>query len=47
VCRDEVLDALSAVGVTLKPELADIIIERSGTDGQGRVHYKDLLGLLA
>ena len=45
-CRDQVLDALAAVGVPMKPSLAETLMKCCGSDAQGRVKIADLRRML-
>ena len=45
-CRDQVLDALAAVGVPMKPSLAETLMKCCGSDIQGKVKITDLRSML-
>lgn len=44
--REQVLDALGAIGVHMKPDLADTLMTCCGVDAQGRVKIPHLLSIL-
>ena len=45
-CRDQVLDALAAIGVTMKPSLAETLVKCCGPDAEGKVKITDLRTML-